>query len=341
MADVFISYKSEQIKEAKRIRHYLEKNGFSCWMAPDCMDTDYSVDVPNAISECRAFVLVLSNAAQESVWVPKELDQALTSKKKIIPFVIEDCRLKNGFQFYLANVQCYPAFRGFNSSARLMLADLNAALGKPNVKSYKKMIIAFSAAFAAILAAVLVVVFAFNKGNTVKDADIEGIWVNSDVQFIFRDDGTFKDTLNGETFMDGEYTVNGNMITVTFSDISRNYTFEIKKQTLSMNFNGTMMTFEKIDSGDKDPLKLLCGNTWTIDNSDFTFEDDLTFTQITVLGKTTCTYHGTYTVNGDKISATYKYSKDTERLWRNADFAVDEDSLYIDTFLFTKKADDE
>ena len=51
MADVFISYKTEDIQRAKSVRRLLEQNGISCWMgdADIHASNSYTKDITAAI----------------------------------------------------------------------------------------------------------------------------------------------------------------------------------------------------------------------------------------------------------------------------------------------------
>ena len=94
--DIFISYKSEEYPEASWVKSVLEENGLSCWMAPMSIPggSSYAEEIEDAIENCRVYVLILSQKAQESKWVQKELDMALNREKVILPFMIENCRLQ-------------------------------------------------------------------------------------------------------------------------------------------------------------------------------------------------------------------------------------------------------
>ena len=137
MKDIFISYKSEEIAEAKWVKHQLEAKGFSCWMAPGSIPggSSYAVEIPAAIRACKVFVLVLSAATQTSQWVPKELDTAINHGKTILPFMLENCALKDEFNFYLSNIQRYPAYenreRAFDRMLQVIQAILNPQESTP------------------------------------------------------------------------------------------------------------------------------------------------------------------------------------------------------------------
>ncbi len=110
---VFISYKSEEKDVADLVKSTLESNGFSCWIAPECIPYGgkYSSEIPTAIKESKVFVLILSSNSMQSNWVEKELDSAINKKKVIIPFRIDDADFSDSFDFYLNNVQRIEAYK--------------------------------------------------------------------------------------------------------------------------------------------------------------------------------------------------------------------------------------
>lgn len=132
MKDVFISYKSEEFDEANWVKTTLETNGISCWMAPMSISggSSYAVEIPQAIRECKVFVLILSEKSQLSKWVPRELDQAINEEKLILPFMLENCPLKDDFNFYLTNVQRYAAYESKSNAMDKMVREIKALLGK-------------------------------------------------------------------------------------------------------------------------------------------------------------------------------------------------------------------
>ncbi len=134
MKDVFISYKNEEFDEANWVKTTLETNGISCWMAPMCIPggSSYAVEIPVAIRNCKVFVLILSKRSQDSKWVPRELDQAINAGKTVLPFMLEDCPLKDDFNFYLTNVQRYAAYESKTKAIEKMLNEIKAILAAGN-----------------------------------------------------------------------------------------------------------------------------------------------------------------------------------------------------------------
>ncbi len=129
--DVFISYKAEEFEDANWVKTTLETNGIRCWMAPMSIPggSNYALEIPQAIRTARVFVLILSERSQLSTWVPKELDQAINEGKTIMPFMLENCRLKDDFNFYLSNVQRYAAYANKSAAVEKMIREIRAILG--------------------------------------------------------------------------------------------------------------------------------------------------------------------------------------------------------------------
>jgi hypothetical protein len=110
--DVFISYNSEEKDVACQVLTALKGNGISCWMAPDSIPSgsDYASEIQSALESCYVFVLMLSEKSQKSKWVAKELDQALSLDKIILPFHIDQSIISKAFNFRLTNVQRIEAY---------------------------------------------------------------------------------------------------------------------------------------------------------------------------------------------------------------------------------------
>ncbi len=104
---VFLSYSSSDALFVQNIVAMLEEMGISYWKAPEMIPagSNYAREIPKAIKECKIFLLVVSKAAQASIWVEKELDSAINSRKIIVPIKIDDEPLSEVYKFYLNNVQ--------------------------------------------------------------------------------------------------------------------------------------------------------------------------------------------------------------------------------------------
>lgn len=104
---VFVSYSSDDRKLVNTITKMMKESGISYWKAPEMIPagSSYAREIPRAIKECEVFLLVLSRTSQKSIWVEKEIDSAISHRKTIIPFQIDDIPLNDTFRFYLNNVQ--------------------------------------------------------------------------------------------------------------------------------------------------------------------------------------------------------------------------------------------
>lgn len=109
---VFISYSTKNVKVAEQLKDILINNGIECWMAPTSIPpgSDYCFEIPQAIKNCKAVVLVLSEESQLSNWVPKEIGCAINKGKVVIPFHIDESLLNDVFDFMLSNSQRIEAY---------------------------------------------------------------------------------------------------------------------------------------------------------------------------------------------------------------------------------------
>lgn len=130
MRQVFISYSSKDQPQAEAVRNVIEQNGISCWMAPRDIPggSNYTKEIPTAIRECQAFVLMLSQNAQNSHWVLKELDSAVNEGKIILPFQLEDITLTDEFNFLLTGAQRYDAYQKKSEAMQLLISRIKAII---------------------------------------------------------------------------------------------------------------------------------------------------------------------------------------------------------------------
>lgn len=132
--DVFISYSSNEYEVANIVRTALKANGITFWMAPESIPggSNYMEVIPTAISESKILVLLLSESAQNSKWVPKEIEQALNNNLIIIPFQIENCKINNMFNFIIGNSQRILAYMSLQDSLKKLVNTIKSILGKEN-----------------------------------------------------------------------------------------------------------------------------------------------------------------------------------------------------------------
>ena len=88
----FISYASENREKADEICAALEQRGFVCWMAPRDVRAgrEYADEIILGLERSAAVVLVLSEAANTSVFVLREVERAVAKEINVIPVRIEE-----------------------------------------------------------------------------------------------------------------------------------------------------------------------------------------------------------------------------------------------------------
>lgn len=140
MPDVFISYSSREYPEAETLRRTLVENGISCWMAPDSIPggSNYTKEIPVAIRKCPVFVLVLSEWAQASHWVLKELDAAVSHGKVILPFMLKNFTLSDEFSFLLSGTQWYPAYQDADAELEKMIDRIKSITSAPPARPSRR-----------------------------------------------------------------------------------------------------------------------------------------------------------------------------------------------------------
>ena len=130
--DVFISYSSKQYDIAMRIYTYLTENSIKCWMAPQSIPagSQYYLEIPKAISSIKILLLLLTQDAVNSRFVPKEVSASLGAGKQIIPFQIGEVILENGFDFLLEGEQIKSIGNVGNINIEFILEEVNRKLIK-------------------------------------------------------------------------------------------------------------------------------------------------------------------------------------------------------------------
>jgi len=110
--DVFISHASGDDEVAKAICAALEAARISCWIASrDVLaGAEYGEAILSAIEECRVMVLIFSRAANESPHIRSEVERAMSKRKYIITFRIENVTPAKALEYNLGNRQWLDAF---------------------------------------------------------------------------------------------------------------------------------------------------------------------------------------------------------------------------------------
>lgn len=104
---VFISHSSENAELANELCGKLEKNGFPCFLAPRDIRSgfEYAEEIINGIDSSDVMVLLLSEASNSSPHVLREVERAVSKKKTIIVYKLEEVQLSKSLEYFLMTHQ--------------------------------------------------------------------------------------------------------------------------------------------------------------------------------------------------------------------------------------------
>lgn len=104
---VFISYSTQNQELADQARALLKKENINCWMAPYDIPAGakYAFEIANALEKCGCVLLLLTEEAQASVHVEREIEMAVSYRKQIVAMHLDDSELNLGFKYYIGSQQ--------------------------------------------------------------------------------------------------------------------------------------------------------------------------------------------------------------------------------------------
>lgn len=128
---IFISFSSKNLQQATAINAQLLSCGVKTWFSPVSIKTsaNYANDIASAIKNSQAVVLIYSKDANDSVHVQKEIDLAITYKKKIYPLRIDDATPSEGMEYLLSGIQWRDMAANIELSMKSFINELKADLG--------------------------------------------------------------------------------------------------------------------------------------------------------------------------------------------------------------------
>jgi hypothetical protein len=110
----FISYASENREKAEEICASLERRGLVCWMAPRDIRAgrEYADEIIHGLERSAAVVLVLSEAANTSVFVLREIERAVSKDINVVPVRIEEVTPSPGLELFISGTHWMDVWRG-------------------------------------------------------------------------------------------------------------------------------------------------------------------------------------------------------------------------------------
>ena len=113
----FISHAKGDQKRAREIAALLEARGLKCWIAPRDVrpGQSYGDEIIRGIEKSRAFILILSKGSNDSPFVAREVERAVSKRKPIFPIRIEEVEPSSALELFVSSTQWIDAFSGSDS----------------------------------------------------------------------------------------------------------------------------------------------------------------------------------------------------------------------------------
>ena len=177
---VFISHSSENAELAKELCGKLENNGFPCFLAPRDIRSgfEYAEEIINGIDSSDVMVLLLSEASNSSPHVLREIERAVSKKKTIIVYKLEEVVLSKSLEYFLMTHQWVndKPGRDFDEIVK-RVSEYAEQAGEPHKivveqkpKNSRKYVVLIAAIFVVILVVWWIVAAVFfsknNEGNS-------------------------------------------------------------------------------------------------------------------------------------------------------------------------------
>jgi hypothetical protein len=131
--EVFISHSSKDKVLAAEICAYLEANRVRCWIAPRDIKPgpDWAGSIVDALDECPVVVVLLTENANASRQVVKEVERADSKGATIIAFRAEPVKLNKSLEYFLSSRHRLDASsRPTEPHLATLLAAVNDGIGK-------------------------------------------------------------------------------------------------------------------------------------------------------------------------------------------------------------------
>jgi hypothetical protein len=110
----FVSYASESREKANQLCASLEARGLVCWMAPRDVRAgrEYADEIILGLEHSAAVVLVLSAAANTSVFVLREIERAVAKEINVVPVRIEEVSPSPGLELFISGTHWLDVWEG-------------------------------------------------------------------------------------------------------------------------------------------------------------------------------------------------------------------------------------
>lgn len=107
MKEVFISFSSENIAEARSLCDFLERNNHSCFISSRDIvaGQEYAAQLISELDKAKLVIMLLSKASNESPHVLREIEYAVSHRTPIIVYPLEEVVLSKSLEYFLMTHQ--------------------------------------------------------------------------------------------------------------------------------------------------------------------------------------------------------------------------------------------
>lgn len=104
---IFLSHASKEHNKAAEVCRLLEERGHQCFLAPRDIRTghEYAEEIIDGIERAEVMLLLLSEAANESPHVLREIERAVSKKIRIVVYQLEKIKLSKSMEYFLMSHQ--------------------------------------------------------------------------------------------------------------------------------------------------------------------------------------------------------------------------------------------
>lgn len=133
MKHAFLSHASKDSEIARAIKGMLESQGVACWMAPDDIvpGRDYAEEIIRGIEETACTVLLLSRSANDSPFVKREIERAVSKKKPVFPVRLDDAMPSAALELFISSAHWVDASGPLALPIQRLAESIRGLVGLP------------------------------------------------------------------------------------------------------------------------------------------------------------------------------------------------------------------
>lgn len=123
---IFISHASEEASTANALVNSIEKYGDKCFIAPRDIRTgyEYASEIAEGIDRSDILILLLSQAANASPHVLREVERAVTRNIPVLVYKLEDVTLSKSMEYFLMTHQWLNAKKNDFSDVLVSISEI-------------------------------------------------------------------------------------------------------------------------------------------------------------------------------------------------------------------------